>query len=90
MDIYDATVPVFESHLRAIEKWLDRVAADTNADRPDPELLMSASLAPDAWPLLRQVTGACDAAKWAAANSTSRRPTRSCATSVSPSASSTS
>jgi hypothetical protein len=65
--IYDVTVPVFLKYLRNLERWIDKAVAYAEEKKFDPEILMQARLAPDMHPFLRQVTIACDNAKWAAA-----------------------
>jgi hypothetical protein len=64
MNLYDATVPVFTAHLRAIDKWLDKAVAYADTKKFDAEHLMHARLAPDQYPFVRQVQAACDQAKW--------------------------
>jgi hypothetical protein len=67
MNLYDATVPIFTKHLRAIDKWLDKAVASAGQRKFDPEILLQARLAPDQYPFLRQIQAACDQAKWACA-----------------------
>ena len=66
-DFYGLTVPVFLKSLHAMESWIDKAIAHAGEKKFDPEILMQARLAPDQYPFLRQVTTACDTAKWAAA-----------------------
>lgn len=67
MELFDCTVPVFIKHLRSIDLWIDKAVAHAEAKKFDPEILMAARLAPDQFSFLRQVTAACDTAKWTAA-----------------------
>lgn len=67
MEIYEITLPVFIKYLRSVQRWLDKAVAHAEQKKFDPEVLLQARLAPDQFPLLRQVTAACDTAKWAAA-----------------------
>jgi len=67
MNLYDATVPIFTKHLRAIDSWLDKAVAYAEKKKFDPEILLQARLAPDQYPFLRQVQSACDQAKWTVA-----------------------
>src|SRR4051812_17510478 len=67
MNLYDATVPVFTKLLRQVDGWLDKAVASAEQRKFDPELLLAARLAPDQFPLLRQVQAACDQAKFTAA-----------------------
>jgi hypothetical protein len=70
MDTYELTVPVFLKHLQSIGQWIDKALEYAEEKKFDPEVLMQARLAPDQHPFLRQVTIACDCAKWAAAKLT--------------------
>src|SRR5688572_9586069 len=67
MNLYDATVPVFTKYLHNVEKWLDKAVAYADAKKFDPEILMTSRLAPDQYHFIRQVTAACDQAKWTCA-----------------------
>ena len=67
MDIYGSTVPVYIKSLQNIERWLDKAVTHAEARKFDPEVFLQARLAPDQFNLLRQITVACDTAKWAAA-----------------------
>jgi len=67
MNLYDATVPIFTKHLRAIDKWIEKATAHAAAKKFDPEILLQARLAPDQYPFIRQIQAACDQAKWACA-----------------------
>lgn len=67
MNAYEYTVPMFVQHLRNIGHWLDKAVAQAETKKFDPEILMHARLAPDQWHFIRQVTAACDSAKWVVA-----------------------
>lgn len=67
MNLYDATVPVFVKMLRNVEKQLDKGVAYAEQKKFDPEVLLQSRLAPDQFPLLRQIQAACDTAKYAVA-----------------------
>jgi len=58
MDIYDLTVPQLTRTLGNLKVWLERAALQENAER-----LLSERLAPDQFPLVRQVQTAADNAK---------------------------
>jgi hypothetical protein len=72
MSLYRASVPQLRTMLGSIETWLDKAAAHAQAKGYDVEGLLSSRLAPDQYPLLRQIQAACDAAKFAAARLTGR------------------
>jgi len=64
MNLYDATVPIFTKALHNVERWLDKSVAQAQAKKFAPEVLLQSRLAPDQWALIRQVTAACDWAKY--------------------------
>jgi hypothetical protein len=74
MNLYDATVPVFTKFLGNVERWLDKAVAHAEAKKFDPEVLVAARLAPDQWPLKRQIQGACDQVKYTGAKLTGKEP----------------
>ena len=53
--------------LKNLDAWLGRGAEHAAARSFDPDVLLQARLAPDQFPLVRQIQGACDQAKFAAA-----------------------
>src|SRR5690606_15715713 len=67
MSMYTATVPQLCKMLRNMEGWLDKAEAHAAARKFDVNVLLSARLAPDLFPLVRQVQSACDTAKFLAA-----------------------
>ena len=67
MNVYELTIPVFLKTLSTVERCIDKAIESAEQRSFDPEVLMQARLAPDQFPFLRQVTAACDTAKWAAA-----------------------
>lgn len=74
MNLYDATVPVMTKFLGQIDHWLDKAAAHGEARKFKVETLLTARLAPDQHPLLRQVQSACDQAKFTVAKLTGKAP----------------
>lgn len=74
MNLYDATVPIFTKFLGNIDRWLDKAVAHADARKFDPEILVQARLAPDQYPLVRQIQSACDTAKFAVAKLTGTEP----------------
>ena len=67
ISMHSASVPVFLTMLGNLSKWLDKAVAHAQAKKFDPQTLLTARLAPDMLPLLRQVQIACDAAKFGVA-----------------------
>lgn len=65
--LYQATVPVFERALGALEAIFVKAAAHAAERKIDPAVLLAARLRPDMLPLLRQSQIACDHAKFMAA-----------------------
>lgn len=60
------SVPVFVQMLTNLSGWLDKAAAFAEARKVDPKVLLDSRLAPDMFPLVRQVQLATDFAKGAA------------------------
>jgi hypothetical protein len=58
--------------LRNVEKWLDAAAEHAKLKGFDPNVFVGARLAPDQYPLAKQVQSACDAAKLAGARLTGK------------------
>ena len=67
LSMYEASVPVFIRMLGNLSAILGKAAASADARKIDPAVLTSARLAPDMFPLSRQVQVACDGAKGGAA-----------------------
>ncbi len=53
--------------LGGVDGWLDKAVAHATAKKFDPNTLLTARLAPDMFPLARQIQAVCDQAKYAAA-----------------------
>jgi len=53
--------------LENLDRWIDKGVEHATAKKFDPDTLLISRLAPDQYPLTRQVQAACDAAKFAAA-----------------------
>jgi uncharacterized protein len=63
MSMYNASVPLFKTLLGALSNVLDKGAAFAKAKNVDESVLVNARLAPDMFPLSRQVQIATDQAK---------------------------
>ncbi len=74
MSLYEVSVPQFTKMLRQLETWLDKGVAHATAKKFEPANLLAARLAPDMYPLTRQIQAACDAAKFAGARLTGKEP----------------
>jgi hypothetical protein len=74
MDIHAATIPEFVKMLEGLERWLDKAVDHAKKKNFDPSVYLQARLAPDQYPLVRQVQSACDAAKAAAARLAGKDP----------------
>ncbi len=61
--LFDATVPVFIRGLKALDACLDKAQAHADALKCDVGNILGARLAPDMFPLGRQIQIACDFAK---------------------------
>jgi hypothetical protein len=67
--------PVFleiKKLLGTVPAWLDKAAEHAAAKEYDPNTLLQARLAPDMFPLVRQIQSACDQAKYAAGRPTGK------------------
>lgn len=67
ISMYSASAPRFVNMLRNLDAILAKAQANAVARKIDPGVLLAARLAPDMFPLLKQVQIACDHAKGAAA-----------------------
>lgn len=74
MSLYESTIPQFKITLGQIAKWLDAGVALAGAKKFEIDVLLNSRLAPDQYPLLRQIQSACDAAKSTAARLTGQEP----------------
>lgn len=66
MSAYES-VPQFIKMLENLDRWLVKAEAHAKAKPFEVNTLLNARLAPDQYPLVRQVQAACDSAKFAAA-----------------------
>jgi uncharacterized protein len=67
LSLYDFTVPVLQRSLKALDAVLTKAEADAEARKIDPAVFLQSRLAPDMFPLLKQVQLASDFAKGTAA-----------------------
>jgi hypothetical protein len=67
MNLHAAVVPPFAKTLRNLERWLDKAAEFAQARKFEADTLLTARLAPDQFPLVKQVQAAADQAKLGAA-----------------------
>jgi len=74
LSLYDASIGTFRHMLSALDAILSRAEAHAKAKGFDPANLLQARLAPDMFPLTRQVQIACDMAKAAAARLAGQTP----------------
>jgi uncharacterized protein len=61
--LYQATVPVFEQNLGALDGIIDKAIAHAEARKIDPAVLLGCRLRPDMLPFVRQTQIVCDGAK---------------------------
>jgi len=66
MTIYEFTIPQLIKMLRNLDGWLTKAAAHADHKKFKADDLLTARLAPDQFPLGRQVQAACDNAKFLA------------------------
>jgi uncharacterized protein len=67
LSMYQASVPAFLQMLKNLSAILDKAEAYAGSRKIDPEVLLNYRLAPDMFPLVRQIQIAADLAKGAAA-----------------------
>ena len=72
MSLYESSIPQLTKMLENLDKWLDAAAAFAQKKSFEPNTLLGARLAPDQYPLVRQVQSACDTAKFTAARLTGK------------------
>jgi hypothetical protein len=67
MNLYEQSVPQFVRAVGQVNHWLDKAEAHAAAKKFDAEVLLAARLAPDQYPLVRQIQSLSDAAKFGSA-----------------------
>ena len=72
MSLYDHTVPRFEKALDVCERWIDKTVEFGKSKNFDPDTLLTARLAPDMFPLVRQFQSICDQTKFVPARLTAK------------------
>src|SRR6266508_4625756 len=60
ISMYKTSVPIFVQFLTSLSAVLDKAAAYAEAKKVDPSVLLNTRLAPDMFPLVRQVRAATD------------------------------
>jgi hypothetical protein len=65
--LYEATVPQFRKMLSNADKWIDKAVDHAKKKSFDPNVFVTSRLAPDQYPLVRQIQSMCDGAKFACA-----------------------
>jgi len=73
MSTFD-TISQYARMLKSLDRWLDKAVEHAKARGFEPDVLATARLAPDQFPLVQQVQSACDAAKYAAAYLSGKQP----------------
>ena len=74
MSLYEETVPRFVRMLENTLTWLDRAERLAETKRFAPEVLLSCRLAPDMFPLVKQLQIVCDTSKFTVARVTGKTP----------------
>lgn len=70
--IYELTVPQFIKTLKNLNHILDKAAGFADSKKFEVDVLLNSRLAPDMFPLLRQIQIACDTAKLGASRLTGK------------------
>lgn len=76
ISMYTMSVEAFVPTLRGLTKILDKAGQHAAAKKIDPAVLVQARLAPDMYPLVKQVQIACDFAKNSAGRLAGQEPPR--------------
>jgi hypothetical protein len=71
-NLYEITVASFTRGLNNLQKWMDKAQAHADAKKFEVDTLVTARLAPDMYPFVKQVQIACDTAKFAAVRLTEK------------------
>jgi hypothetical protein len=74
MSLYEASVPQFKKMLGNLDRWLEAGVAFAKQKSFDESVLLASRLAPNQYPLTRQIQAACDSAKSTAARLTGKEP----------------
>lgn len=74
MSVYDNVVFQPKKMLQNLSNWLDKAAAHAKAKSFEPDTLLQSRLAPDQYPLVRQIQAACDSAKFPPARLSGKQP----------------
>lgn len=74
MSHYFASVAQLKKMLQNLERWVEKGAELAQKKGVDPTVLLQSRLAPDMFPLIRQIQSACDGAKFAAARFAGQDP----------------
>lgn len=61
---FDDSVPYLAKALANLERWIDKTHEFATAKKFDPNTLLTSRLAPDMFPLTRQIQSVCDTAKF--------------------------
>jgi hypothetical protein len=72
--MYFETVRQMRKMLGQLDKWLDAATAYAQSRKFDPNNLLTARLAPDQFPFVKQVQSTCDTAKLVAARLSGKQP----------------
>ncbi len=74
MSLYSSSIPQLLRALNNLNRWLDKAVDHAKAKNFDPAVYLAARLAPDQYPLLKQIQSAADGAKAAVARLTGQEP----------------
>jgi hypothetical protein len=74
MSLYELSVPQLKRMLTNLDRWLGLAIEYAEKKKFDPKVLLTSRLAPDQFPLYRQVQSVCDQAKFLPARLTGKEP----------------
>jgi hypothetical protein len=67
MNLYDATVPVFQHFLGNLDKWMEKWKGHADSKKFDPEVIVGFRFYPDMAPFSAQIQFGCDQVKYTVA-----------------------
>ncbi len=74
LSLYHASIPQLEKMLKNLSRWLDKSVDYAKSKNFDPAVFLNARLAPNQFPLTKQIQSACDNAKFIAARLAGKDP----------------
>ena len=74
ISLYHASIPQLEKMLKNLNRWLDKAVDHAKSKNFDPAVFLNGRLAPNQFPLTKQIQSACDNAKFIASRLAGKDP----------------